>query len=641
MYDQKEQKLTNSGQEIVLPQLEVKASAPTSALTWSIAPKTQATISAVDGADYLKNVPGFTATRQGGTNGDPLLRGMYGSRLNIQSNDSVILGACGSRMDNPLSYVAPNTFDRITITKGPQTVKYGAGASAGTIRFERDLPHYADPTFNADVSLLGGTNARSDQVLSLNSGNQWAYITINANRTKSDDYKDGLGQKVHSQWKKWSSDLALGFTPTEDIALELSHGRGDAVTAYAGRGSDGLKFDRTSYGARFEALNLNDVWRKLEASYYYNYAEHEMGNKLREKDPSKWSSTTPDRRTSGARIASDFKWNDIALSAGFDLAHNLQRGSSKKPNAHYANNGVFGELTLGAEQAKRTIFGLRFDQQKTQDRRKNNANPYYNQTRTDKLSSGFGRYEVDASQNLTWYAGLGHSQRVGDFWEMMGSGGYKTFGILKNEKTTQLDVGFNYKSSNFDAWVAAYAGYIQDYILISFTPKRAIDNIDVTIAGAEAGSNYYFANGFNLGGTLAYSWGEKRSKGATLPNASSALPQMPPLSVNFNAGFSNDVWQANAILQVAAKQSRIAKNQGTIVTQDLAPTAGFALVHLNGSYKLSDDLTLSLAVDNLFDRFYLEHLNLTGVYAEDYNFVNNELISSPGRTAWLKASYSF
>lgn len=45
-------------------------------------------IPAHDGADYLKTIPGFSVIRKGGTDGDPMLRGMGGSRLNIL--DSVV-----------------------------------------------------------------------------------------------------------------------------------------------------------------------------------------------------------------------------------------------------------------------------------------------------------------------------------------------------------------------------------------------------------------------------------------------------------------------------------------------------------------------------------------------------------------------
>ncbi|HPW11921.1 MAG TPA: TonB-dependent receptor plug domain-containing protein, partial [Thermomonas sp.] len=114
---------------------------PIQPLTFETDPKLpRQPVPASDGADYLKTIPGFTALRNGGTNGDPVLRGMFGSRLNLLSNDGSMPGACPARMDNPLSYVAPETYDRLTVVKGPQTVLWGPGASAGTVRFQRDTP---------------------------------------------------------------------------------------------------------------------------------------------------------------------------------------------------------------------------------------------------------------------------------------------------------------------------------------------------------------------------------------------------------------------------------------------------------------------------------------------------------------------
>ena len=93
-----------------------------SPLTFITNPKTpRQPLPASDGTDYLKTIPG-SAIRNGGTNGDPVLRGMFGSRLNILTNGSAMPGACPARMDAPSSYISPETFDQLTVIKGPQTV---------------------------------------------------------------------------------------------------------------------------------------------------------------------------------------------------------------------------------------------------------------------------------------------------------------------------------------------------------------------------------------------------------------------------------------------------------------------------------------------------------------------------------------
>ena len=69
--------------------------APSSPLTIVTNPKDpRQPVPASDGGDYLKTIPGFALVRNGGTNGDPVLRGMFGSRLNILTNGSMLLGAC-------------------------------------------------------------------------------------------------------------------------------------------------------------------------------------------------------------------------------------------------------------------------------------------------------------------------------------------------------------------------------------------------------------------------------------------------------------------------------------------------------------------------------------------------------------------
>ncbi|MBB1241862.1 TonB-dependent copper receptor, partial [Klebsiella pneumoniae] len=108
-------------------------------------------------------IPGFSAIRNGGTNGDPVLRGMFGSRLNILTNGTSMPGACPARMDAPSSYISPENFDKLTVIKGPQTVLWGPGASAGTIRVDRDTPRCTEPGVRLAGSLVGGSLGRNAQ----------------------------------------------------------------------------------------------------------------------------------------------------------------------------------------------------------------------------------------------------------------------------------------------------------------------------------------------------------------------------------------------------------------------------------------------------------------------------------------------
>ena len=649
-----------------LDTLVVTASAPSSPLHWVTDPRLpRQPVPASDGADYLKTVPGFAAIRNGGTNGDPVLRGMFGSRLNIVSNEGNLIGACPSRMDNPLSYIAPETFDRLTIIKGPQIVRWGAGASAGTVRFERDTPRFNAPGIDLDSSELVGSRNRNEQVLDLTDGASQGYVRVNGNRSEADDYKDGNGDVVPSKWRKWNSDVAVGWTPDADTVLELSAGTGDAIARYAGRGMDGAAFKRTSYAARFERDNLPGAWDKLQANVYYNDADHVMDNyTLREPNP---ASSMPmpmasnvDRRTTGGRIASEWRWQDIAIVAGVDaldsrhrsrngMGRNTYRLTPWSTDARQKNQGVFTELTLGEGTAQRWVSGLRIDRAEVTDERATTGmmampNPTAGQRRREDLGSGFLRFERDISSALTTYAGIGHSERMPDYWELfspdMGpAGSVNAFSAVQPEKTTQLDIGLQYRDERVNAWVSAYAGRLQDYILFTYHDGGMMgsttqaSNVDARIAGAEAGAEFALGQGWKLGGTLAYAWGENRTDGG-------ALPQMPPLEARLSAGWEGARWSVGALARAVTRQNRVAPGQGNVVARDLGPSAGFATLALNAGYRISDALQLSAGVDNLFDRAYSEHLNLAG--SADFGFPADPVrINEPGRTVWMKVNYRY
>lgn len=120
-------------------------------------------VPATDGADYLKSIMGFNAIKNGGTNGDVTFRGMFGSRIKILTDGSENLGACPARMDAPTSYIQPESFDKITVIKGPQTVQYANTGSAATVIFEREPEHLtSDQPYRGQASVLVGSYGRID-----------------------------------------------------------------------------------------------------------------------------------------------------------------------------------------------------------------------------------------------------------------------------------------------------------------------------------------------------------------------------------------------------------------------------------------------------------------------------------------------
>lgn len=639
----------------------ITAIAPSSPLTVVTNPKDpRQPVPASDGGDYLKTIPGFSVIRAGGTNGDPVLRGMFGSRLNILTNGGMMLGACPGRMDAPTSYISPETYDRLTVIKGPQSVIWGPGGSAGTILFEREPEKFGELGSRVNGSVLAGSNGRFDKVLDAAAGNQLGYVRFIGNQSHSDDFEDGNGDTVPSRWDKWNGDVSLGWTPDADTLLELTAGKGDGEARSAGRGMDGSQFKRESLGLRFEKSNLGEVLDKVEAQVYYNYADHVMDNYTLRTPSGTGMMGMPmvsnvDRRTMGARIKATWRWADVQLISGIDaqtnehrqrggMGVNAHKGQPWTKDADFHNYGAFGELTWYATGEDRLVTGARLDRASARDFRKGSATE--GDTRADTLPSGFVRYEHDlAAIPATTYIGLGHTQRFPDYWELFSpkrapAGSVNAFDGIKPEKTTQLDFGIQYRDERLEAWASGYVGQVRDYILFDYQRNMMgsltsqAQNVDARIMGGELGAAYKLTENWKADATLTYAWGKNSSDGK-------ALPQMPPLESRLGLTYSRDTWSVGALWRLVAEQNRIAKNQGNVVGKDYDTSSGFGVFSLNGAYKVNNNLKLSAGVDNLFDKAYAEHLNLAGNAGFGYPASATDPVNEPGRTFWTKVDFSF
>ena len=643
----------------------VTAVAPSSPLTIVTNPKDpRQPVPASDGGDYLKTIPGFALIRNGGTNGDPVLRGMFGSRLNILTNGGMMLGACPGRMDAPTSYISPETYDQLTVIKGPQTVLWGPDASAGTILFDRAPEHFGELGTRVNASVLAGSNGRFDKTIDAAAGGPLGYVRVIGNTAHSDDYKDGNGDTVPSRYDKWNGDIALGWTPDADTLLELTAGKGDGEARSAGRGMDGSQYKRESLGLRFEKSNIGEVLDKVEAQVYYNYADHVMDNYTLRTPSGTGMMAGPmasnvDRRTLGARIKATWRWADYQLISGIDAQTNEHRkrmgmgidtykDQNWSKDADFHNYGAFGELTWYAAERDRVITGARLDRASAKDFRArlgsgmmSKPNPTLDKTRADTLPSGFVRYEHDlADSPTTVYAGLGHAQRFPDYWELFSpssgpAGSVNAFDAIKPEKTTQLDMGLQYKTERLEAWASVYAGEIRDYILFDYAKGSSqAQNVNARVMGGELGAAYQLTARWKADATLAYAWGKNTTDGK-------ALPQMPPLDTRLGLTYSEDDWSAGALWRVVARQDRIDRNAGNVVGKDYDKSAGFGVFSLNGAYRLSKNLKVSAGVDNLLDKNYSEHLNMAGNAGYGYPATDPTPINEPGRTLWTKIDVSF
>ncbi|MDR2430101.1 MAG: TonB-dependent copper receptor [Puniceicoccales bacterium] len=577
---------------------------------------------AQDGADILRDIPGVNISRKGGTGGEVFLRGAGGSRLNLLLDHESILGGCPGRMDPPSAYIFPGDFESVTVLKGPSAVSHGPGNSAGVILFKSPIPRFEAPGAHATLATGYGTANRNDQQAAITVGIPQAYAKFDYSRTAADDYRDGTGTRVHSNYDRQGARAAIGWTPDTDTLLEAHASLATGHAAYAHSAMDAARLDRLGTGLRFEKKNISPVLQSVEIGAYHNAADHVMDNFTLRPPPTTGmmaggtSSNVSHTLYGGRALATLAPATGNLLTPGLDftLATHDQRSGTRASS--YKNNtrnrdasldtiGIFLEDTHHFSPASRLNTGLRLNAWFAKDHRApqsagggmgggmgGGGKATGGQDRDDWLPSAFIRYEHDLAaplHGLSLYANLGHTTRAPDYWELFSYESTNTNSafLTKPERTTQLDLGTQYKHGPFALRLSLFGAAIDDYILAERRANPATGatraltrNITAATIGGELTAAYTLELGggqLQIDATLSYVRGHNRSDSAP-------LAQLPPLEGRLALGYVHGNWSFGATARAAATQHRHAINQGTVTGYDLGPTPAFATLDLNIGY---------------------------------------------------------
>jgi iron complex outermembrane receptor protein len=622
---------------------------------------------AQDGADLLSSIAGFSLVKKSAASGDPVFRGMAGSRLNIVTDAGSTLGGCGSRMDPPTAYITPQSFDVLTIIKGPQTVLHGPGNSAATVIFSRENERLQQSGSSGFINLVGGSFGRQGINSDLKFGNQDYFLRFTGSYQESDNYQDGNGNEIHSKYDKWNTEAEFAYTPSNDDYVIVSIGQSDGNVAYGDRMMDGSLFDKEHVGLRWQQVNPLDFVAQLEGKLYYNYIDHVMDNySLRPFTPSMMMkmpiASNPDRRTVGGKLTLTSEIDrSIELLYGVDFQRNVHRNRSvmnaamanfndfaRVEDGEFRQAGIFVEGTLATSAQTQWVSGVRVDAWRATDKRLNlktmmgqTVNPTANETRDDTLFAGFVRHQWQ-TQNQSYYVGLGHTERFPDYWELIGGARSAPTALsafnTAAEKTTQLDIGAILSGDTWRTSTSLFLNEVDDYILIDNRfmkmdkATNVVRNIDARSYGFELEAQYQLSKQWQLASSLSYVRGENKTDGK-------ALAQQPPLRLKTSLSYSANAWEFGVLWDVAKGQDRIALGQGNIAGQDISETAGFGTVAINSSFTFSKAAVLSVGIDNLFDKLYAEHLSRAG--SAIAGFPQIERINSAGRTLWVNVDWRF
>jgi len=614
-----------------------------------------------DGASFLKILPGFSVARKGGTSGDAVFRGLSGSRLNFVLDGMEFLGGCNTRMDPPTAYIFPETYDSAKLIKGPQSVRYGNGNSAGVVSFEREMRQ--DDGASGIVTGTIGSWGRVDGLSVARYSTPFIDLEGNFSHAQSDNYDDGSGAEVHSQYKRSSATVLLGVKASDLSKFKLDMTRSDAEAAYSDRALDGSLFDRTSYGLTVTNGSETD---NLSLRVYSTYIDHVMDNfSLRQTAncgvgaDNRCLLMNVDRRTDGlrasgtftpmdmleVRLGTDFKQDkhssrnfmnrSLVTAAAFTSAARIKDFESEI-------GGVFSEIDIMFSDTFKGYGGLRYDHWKAsrfQNVGNTNTQSLFLGDDVQNLHSGFLRIEVrNVNDTVDAYVGYGFNERPMDYWEATSFNGIVANDVVnvQPEETAQWDLGFSIRGRSFLVAASTFISDIDNYLLTVDGVTDSVSNIQAHRYGSEVDVRYFLGEYWTLLGSTSY----VRAKNET---SNTPLAQTPPLETVVGVNYTGSIWDFGVLMRYVNGQSRIDPGRGSIVGFDRQNTTpSFKTISVNSSLRISPKFYVSVGVDNLLDENYFEHVSRSNA-ASITGFVtdSNVGVLEPGRTFWLKSGFDF
>ena len=635
-----------------------------------------------DTGERLRQVPGVTATRKGAKGFEPIIRGQQQNQLNVLMDNAYVYGACPGRMDPPTGYSSQVGYDRISVTRGYDSVIYGAGGSGGTIRLERDDPDFSKKLLNSQEypstvgkSFAGYTGNSSTRTLALDiaAGSDSTYLRAYGEHQNAGNYKTGKGKSISSAFRSDSGGLLLSGDVTEHTRMELNvEAVRDNDVYYSGNGMDApwAKADIWRFKTLYnQALVIFD---SLEFSVYRSDVQHLMDNysvRRRKPESSTGLRAPSSSLTWGGRLLGITRFDQGELSSGLDYQANDRDARRYKsdlggtdasvfqshmwPGVEYRQLGAFTELDYDLNDTHHFRAGIRYDRFRADATRANNLalgdnspdalyQKYYGtlaKTKREGNLSGLVSWAHDVSEIQSIEVKTSRSVRTADASERFiasrgscchGSDDWVGNPDIKPEKHHQLDASYQHQLHNLSFTATAYIDEVSDYILRSSSESGAVlyQNVDARLYGLELETRYH--SGF-WKPVLSVAWTRGINKDST---DRKYLPQIPPLMATLKLDYQTRLWLLGARCELASSQAEVDTASGL----DAGSSKGYAIFHLYGWYQLTPSLKLQGGVENLLNKNYAMHVN----HASRDPFNPEALrVNEPGRQVWLGISMKF
>lgn len=597
--------------------------------------------------DIFSGKAGFGIIKRGGYAMDPVFRSFKYEQLNLIYDGGVyISNACPNRMDPASTQISPAEIDRIELIKGPYSVRYGQ-TMGGLINIITHRPATSD-VFKINGELEGGYELNGNGITgrgTINAIGKKYDLSIQGGAITFDDYKNGKGQTVPSSFSTYNYATKIGFNPSLNQRLQLSWRQSFGKDIkHASLPMDSPKDNSSIFSVDYGIRNVNPKLSSINAKAYYTYVDHLMTNENRPNFMMVDARSPVTSNTMGGRLEFGLNTSQKSMlfvgadvrSVGKDGVRNrivkITNGNPLDPPREFTdliwqdswlyNVGVFTETSFMLNESWDILFGARLDYVKSGA---NNPAPDFEELygeidpETEINVSATSSINYNFGQNGLVQLSIGRGQRAPELTERyiyhftVGMDAYEYVGNphLKSEINNQLDLTIKNTNGKFYWNFNVFYSYMQDYITAivdeslprKYMPgteplysKRFINIDQAWQAGFDAQIAYQFTPDFS--GTIGSYFTRAQNVDFDEP-----LAEIPPLTGIFSIKYEKEKYWAEFKGRLVARQDRVANSF------DESETPGFHVFDLMGGYSPIKNLDVSIALKNMFNTNYYEHLS--------------------------------
>jgi outer membrane receptor protein involved in Fe transport len=362
------------------------------------------------------------------------------------------------------------------------------------------------------------------------------------------------------------------------------------------------------------------------------------------------AATFGDLDDSNISFGADFRYLDQRIAEHFEVRDNLtavppypigplppfEPIDTNLPRAFAVDPGLYSIWVIPMESYWKTTVGARVDFFHTglnENPRPDGAFAGISEeafSRDDILYGFYLNNAVVLDPNWTTRFGVGHGQRAPSlteryadnvFLSVIQDGFSRVTGNpdLTKERNWQIDVSiqgiyddFRFRLGGYHSWILDYSTY-QVNVISDPSDARLMQSINTplaTLAGCEAAVEYELSDWWTTFGTINYVDGRDRGIDAPL---GMIFPFESIAGLRLHDPRGGRIWGIELTARMVDQQNRlgtyrISTGGDVDVLEQLTP--GFTVWNLRGYYNVTDNFNMVAGIQNLFDRNYLEHLNL-------------------------------